>query len=220
MSVNLVIPIWKPVNWTSFDVVKKIRNILKIKKVGHAGTLDPFAEGILIVCTGNKTSHVEKFMNLEKEYEGIIKLGCRTPTLDPESEINEFKDFKPIPLKTLNEIKNNFIGTIDQIPPQYSAIKYKGKPIYKYARCNIRIDLPSRKVNIYEFDIQKFVDDKIYFKITCGRGTYIRAIARDIGLRLGTYGYLLELKRNRIGEYNTDKAIKINNIDKWLYTKI
>ena len=220
MSLNLVIPTWKPIDWTSFDVVKKIRNIIKIKKVGHAGTLDPFAEGVLIVCTGNKTSDIEKFMNLEKEYEGIIKLGCRTPTLDPESEINEFKEFQSIPFEKLIEIKDQFIGSINQIPPQYSAIKYKGTPIYKYARKNIHIDLPPRVVKIYDFTIQQFIDNKIYFRITCGRGTYIRSVARDMGLKLGTLGYLLKLKRIRIGKYDENKVINMKNINEWLYTRI
>ena len=220
MSLNLIIPIWKPQQWTSFDVVKKIRKIIKIKKVGHAGTLDPFAEGILIVCTGKKTSDIENYMNLKKEYTGVIKLGCRTSTLDPESEINEFKEFKDITFEELNSIKDQFIGSIDQIPPQYSAIKYNGKPLYKYARKNIRIDIKPKKVNIFDFKINKYQNQNIYFTVSCGRGTYIRSIARDFGKKLGTLGYLLELQRTKIGKFNINNAIKIENIEEWLSTRV
>ncbi|MAP66163.1 MAG: tRNA pseudouridine(55) synthase TruB [Candidatus Marinimicrobia bacterium] len=216
--MDLVFPIWKPINWTSFDVVKKIRSILKIKKIGHAGTLDPFAEGILVICTGKKTTEVETIMNQKKEYKGVIKLGCRTPTLDPESKINEYKSIKKINEKELFIVKNDFIGKVKQIPPQFSAIKHKGVPMYKYARKNIRIDLKPREVNIYDFEIVNFNEDSIEFIISCGRGTYIRSIARDFALKIDTLGYLTKLQRTRIGDFNIDNVIKIENFEEWLYT--
>ena len=216
--MDLVFPIWKPINWTSFDVVKKIRSIIKIKKIGHAGTLDPFAEGILVICTGKKTSEVETIMNQKKEYKGVIKLGCRTPTLDPESKINEYKSIKKINEKELFEVKNGFIGKIKQIPPQFSAIKHKGVPMYKYARKNIRIDLKPREINIYDFDLVKINEDSIKFIISCGRGTYIRSIARDFALKIDTLGYLTKLQRTRIGDFDINNVIKIENFEEWLYT--
>ena len=216
--MDLVFPIWKPINWTSFDVVKKIRSILKMKKIGHAGTLDPFAEGILVICTGKKTTEVETIMNQKKEYKGVIKLGCRTPTLDPESKINEYKSIKKINEKELFKVKNDFIGKVKQIPPQFSAIKHKGVPMYKYARKNIRIDLKPREVNIYDFEIVNFNEDSIEFIISCGRGTYIRSIARDFALKIDTLGYLTKLQRTRIGDFNIDNVIKIENFEEWLYT--
>ncbi len=217
MHYNLVFPIWKPVNWSSFDVVKKIRSIIKMKKIGHAGTLDPFAEGILVICTGKKTSEVEKYMNLKKEYKGIIQLGCRTPTLDPESKINEYKSTKQINEKKILEIKNDFIGKIKQIPPQFSAIKYKGVPMYKYARQNIRIELKSREVEIYDFKIDKYHNNTVEFTISCSRGTYIRSIARDFALKLDSLGYLTKLQRTRIGDFNINNVINIENFEEWLF---
>ena len=214
--MDLVFPIWKPVNWTSFDVVKKIRSIIKIKKIGHAGTLDPFAEGILVICTGKKTAEVEIFMNQKKEYKGVIKLGCRTPTLDPESKINEYKRIKKINEKEILQVKNGFIGKIKQIPPQFSAIKHKGIPMYKYARKNIRIDLKPREVDVYDFEIDNVNKDSIEFTISCGRGTYIRSIARDFALKIGTLGYLTKLQRTRIGDFNISNVIKIENFEEWL----
>ena len=220
MSCNLVLPIWKPIQWTSYDVVKKIKNIIKINKVGHAGTLDPFAEGVLIICTGKKTSDVEKYMNLKKEYKGIINIGCRTDTLDTESPINQFKEINNVTLEKLNIVKDDFIGCINQIPPQYSAIKYKGKPLYKYARKNIRVCIPPRKVDVYDFQINSFNENKINFTITCGRGTYIRSIARDVGLKLDSFGYLTKLKRTKIGKFDINNSIKIEKLEEWLSTRV
>ena len=220
MLYNHIIPLWKPINWTSFDVVKKVRSILKIKKVGHAGTLDPFAEGILVICTGKKTSEVEKIMNQKKEYRGIISLGCRTSTLDPESPINEYKQYYKASNEKISKVKDKFIGRISQIPPKFSAIKHKGIPLYKYARKNVKIDIKPRFVDIYDFNIKEIDKNKLKFKIKCGRGTYIRSIARDFAFELDTLGYLLELKRTKIGNYNENNTIKIENIEEWLSTKI
>lgn len=220
MQHNLILPVWKPIKLTSFDVVKKIRSIINQKKVGHAGTLDPFAEGVLVVCTGNKTSNIEKYMNCKKEYKGIISLGCRTSTLDPESPITEYKKIQNITKDKLLKIKNNFIGTIDQIPPQYSAIKHNGKPLYKYARNNIRINVKPRKVDIFDFQINQYNNKKIDFTILCGRGTYIRSIARDFAVKLGTLGYLTKLQRTKVGKFNFENSIKMENLEKCLYMKI
>ena len=220
MSFNHILPLWKPVSWTSFDVVKKVRSIMKIRKVGHAGTLDPFAEGILVVCTGNKTSEVEKIMNKKKEYSGVIFLGARTSTLDPEGSINEHRKYYRVSSKKLKETKDKFIGRISQTPPKFSALKHNGVPLYKYARKNIEINIPPRYVDVYDFNVEEIDKNKLKFKIKCGRGTYIRSIARDFALELDTVGYLLELKRTKIGNYHEDNSIKIENIKKWLSTKI
>ncbi len=219
-TINTIIPVWKPVNWTSFDVVKKVRGIVKQKKVGHSGTLDPFAEGLLLICTGKSTSMVNSLMNRKKEYTGEIQLGKTTDTLDPESPVTKKLPVQNLNAEHLQSIANSFIGEINQVPPQYSALKVNGKPLYSYARKGIKIDIPPRKVHIYEFEIIKILKDSFTFRIVCGRGTYIRAIARDFAECLGTVGLLKTLKRTRIGNYLLDDAVEIENIKEWLSAKI
>ena len=218
-QLNTIIPVWKPVKWSSFDVVKKVRGIIKQKKVGHSGTLDPFAEGLLLVCTGKMTSQVEKLMDQKKEYTGKVQLGKTTDTLDPESPVTQISAVNTLNKEHLQSIANSFIGTIQQVPPQYSALKFNGKPMYKYARKGIKINIPPRNVNIYEFEIIDVFKDSFTFRTVCGRGTYIRAIARDFAECLGTVGFLSCLKRTRIGNYILDDAVQIENLKEWLFSE-
>jgi len=214
--IDAVIPIWKPVDWTSFDVVKKIRGQIKPAKVGHAGTLDPFAEGVLMLCAGKYTKKVESFMDKEKEYIAKIQFGIETDTLDPTGKI--IKTAK-IPLLTENIIKkvlNHFIGEIKQEPPMYSALKVDGQPLYKYARKGIEIERKKRIINIYDISLINCTLNSISIKITCGRGTYIRSLAKDIAVKLNTVGHLLTLARTRIGEFDEKTCIKVTDFPKWL----
>ena len=218
--INAIIPIWKPLDWTSFDVVKKIRNQIKPAKVGHAGTLDPFAEGVLMICTGYKTKLVESFMDQEKEYVARIQLGCQTDTLDPTGKIVKKEKIPKLDEVFIKDALSCFIGKIMQIPPMYSALKYAGLPLYKYARKGIAVELPERRINIYDIKLIDFSDNIITIIVKCGRGTYIRSLARDIARQLGSVGYLSTLKRTRIGNVDQKKCLKIKEFPKWLSTRI
>ncbi len=218
--INSVIPIWKPVDWTSFDVVKKIRNQIKPFKVGHAGTLDPFSEGVLMICTGKKTKCVESFMNQPKEYVAEINLGCETDTLDLTGNIIKRAQIPDINENIIQNVLSDFIGDIMQEPPMYSALKYNGQPLYKLARRGIKIHRKKRAVKIYNITLLNFTVSSIEIKVMCGRGTYIRSLACDIALSLGTVGYLKSLKRTRVGDFDEKSCIKINEFPKWLSARI
>ncbi len=201
-----VLLINKPLQWTSFDVVKKIRNTLQIKKVGHAGTLDPLATGLLIVCTGKFTKKINEYMAQEKEYTGTFTLGAVTPTFDLESEpVN----FKPVGINNeqIYEAVKNFTGEIMQVPPIHSAIKQKGKPVYLQARKGIDVKLEPRKVTIRQFEITAIIMPVVSFEVVCTTGTYIRSLANDFGAHLGCGAYLSTLCRTRIGSYELNDAI-------------
>ena len=220
MIFNYVIPLWKPLNWTSFDVVKKIRSKIRPVKVGHAGTLDPFAEGVLMICTGKKTKSIEYFMDQKKVYIAEIFLGSETDTLDFTGRI-----IKTAPIHTLNEgsINNiliDFIGDIMQEPPMFSALKYNGQRLYKLARQGIVVPRKKRLVKIYDIKLLDFTADSIKIKVICGRGTYIRSLSRDIARRLGTVGHLKSLKRTRIGNFNENVCITIKEFPKWLSVRV
>ena len=217
--IDIVIPIWKPVDWTSFDVVKKIRNIIKYNKVGHAGSLDPFAEGVLMLCTGRMTKTIESFMNKEKVYIASIMLGAETDTLDKTGEIIAKKKVPNFSANQLNKILNKFIGPIKQEPPMYSALKYKGQPLYKLARKGIIVKRAKRLINIYDIQLLDFTEKMIIIEVECGRGTYIRSLAKDISRELGTLGYLQSLKRIRIGDYDRSLCTTINEFPQWLSLK-
>lgn len=204
-----VILIDKPLHWTSFDVVRKIRNLIKIKKVGHAGTLDPLATGLLIVCTGKFTKKINQFMAQEKEYTGQITLGAVTPTYDLESEPRDFKSIEGITPKLIAEAAQNFIGEILQTPPIHSAIKQKGKPVYLQARKGIDVIIEPRKISIKSFEITAIEIPVVSFKVVCSTGTYIRSLANDFGAALGCGGYLSELRRTRIGNFKAADAMSI-----------
>ncbi|RNI36893.1 tRNA pseudouridine(55) synthase TruB [Hanamia caeni] len=204
-----VLLIDKPLHWTSFDVVRKIRNLIKIKKVGHAGTLDPLATGLLIVCTGKFTKKINQFMAQEKEYTGQITLGAVTPTYDLESEPRDFKSIDGITPKLIAEAAQNFIGEILQTPPIHSAIKQKGKPVYLQARKGIDVIIEPRKISIKSFEITAIEMPVVSFKVVCSTGTYIRSLANDFGAALGCGGHLSELRRTRIGNFKAEDAMSI-----------
>jgi tRNA pseudouridine55 synthase len=211
-SEGEIILIDKPSGPTSFQVVNKVRKITGVKKVGHSGTLDPLASGLVIVCTGKKTKEMDRFINLDKTYTGIIRLGLSSPSMDTETECSEY----PLP-EDLDERKilnawEKFLGEIEQTPPMYSAIKIKGKKLYNLARKGKSVERKPRKVFISKFDIEKVDLPDIYFHITCSKGTYIRAIADDLGKELNCGGVLYKLRREKIGEFNVKNALTIEQL--------
>jgi tRNA pseudouridine55 synthase len=195
-------------------VVKKIRNTIKIKKVGHAGTLDPLATGLLIVCTGKFTKKINEYMAQEKEYTGTFTLGAVTPTYDLESEPVNFKPTDVITNEIIYETAKKFTGEIMQIPPMHSAIKRKGKPVYLQARKGIDVILEPRKITIHEMEITRITLPEISFRVVCTTGTYIRSLANDFGHQLGCGAYLSSLCRTRIGEFTLDDAIGIEDFQR------
>ena len=207
-----VLLIDKPLEWTSFDVVKKVRGNIRIKKVGHAGTLDPLATGLLILCTGKKTKSIESFMGQEKEYTGSFHLGQTTPTYDLESDPEGDADLSSITEEAIKAATQNFTGPIDQVPPIHSAIKVGGQRVYKLARRGENIKLEPRKVTISEFEITDIALPTVKFRVVCSKGTYIRSLANDFGELLGTGAYLSSLRRTRIGDFSVDDAYQLNEL--------
>ena len=210
-----VLLIDKPLNWTSFQVVNKIRwlikqqfNIKKIK-VGHAGTLDPLATGLLILCTGKFTKKIETYQAQVKEYTGTITLGATTPSYDLESEIDQKFDISEISEADILKNTQQFLGKIQQQPPIFSALKQNGKRLYEYAREGSKIEIPSRAVTITEFKITKIKLPCIEFRIVCGKGTYIRSLAHDFGKSLNNGAHLSGLRRTKIGEFRVEDAISV-----------
>ena len=205
----------KPLKYTSFQVVKKLRNILKNKfnlnklKVGHAGTLDPLASGLLIICTGRMTKQISDFQNLDKEYVGTMSIGSTTPSYDLETKIDKTFSTDHINENLLNKIKDNFIGTIDQVPPIFSAVKKNGKRLYKYAREGKKIDIKSKKVTINKFDLKHIYIPKIDFEVNCSKGTYIRSLINDFGRDLNSGAHLVSLRRTKIGSFSINNSINI-----------
>jgi tRNA pseudouridine55 synthase len=207
-----VLLIDKPYDWTSFDVVRKLRNILKIKKIGHAGTLDPLATGLLILCTGKFTKKINEYMAREKEYTGTIVLGGTTPTYDLESIPENFRDTDRITQADVKNAAALLTGDIMQTPPIFSAIKKDGKRAYELARKGEEFELQPRPITIKEFSTE-LVSNEVHFKIVCTTGTYIRSLANDIGVHLGCGGYLSALCRTRIGEFNLKDAWKMEEAE-------
>ncbi len=202
----------KPLHWTSFDAVRKIRNTARIKKVGHAGTLDPLATGVLIVCTGKYTKNINTYMGQEKEYTGTITLGATTPTYDLESMPENERTYSHITPQIIAKTLPQFTGTIMQMPPIYSAIKIKGQTAYNLARKGLEVELQPRPVTINVFEITAIELPMLHFKIICTTGTYIRSIANDFGAALGTGGHLSSLCRTRIGNYTLANCQSIESI--------
>jgi tRNA pseudouridine55 synthase len=211
-----VILIDKPFGWTSFKVVHIIRKITGAKKVGHAGTLDPLATGLLIVCTGKKTKEIIKYQEGEKTYTGIISLGKKTSSMDLETEVIEVKPFSGITNSDIERVKDSFLGEILQIPPMYSALKVKGKTLYNLARKGKIIKREPRKVQVSKFLIKNIKLPDIEFEITCSKGTYIRVIANDLGEKLGTVAVLSSLRRTNIGDYSVKNALKVEEFERIL----
>ncbi|EKB50706.1 tRNA pseudouridine(55) synthase TruB [Cecembia lonarensis] len=202
----------KPYEWTSFDVVKKIRNALKIKKVGHAGTLDPLATGLLIVCAGKKTKSIETYMGQEKEYTGTFVLGKTTESYDLEREVIDVADTSHLKLEDIKNAAVQLTGEIMQIPPAHSAIKVDGKRVYKAARKGQEVKLDPRPVTVSEFEITGFENPEVHFRVVCSKGTYIRSLARDLGEILEVGAYLSALCRTRIGAFELEKAEQLDEL--------
>ena len=203
-----VLLIDKPLEWTSFDVVRKLRPLVKTKKVGHAGTLDPLATGLLILCTGKFTKRINDYMAQEKEYSGTIVLGASTPTYDLESEPRPGKDPAYLTQVMVQDaIEREFTGEILQTPPIHSAIKVGGKRVYELARKGKEVKLEPRPVVVSVFEITRFALPELDFRVVCSTGTYIRSLANDLGAVLGCGGYLSALRRTRIGEFRADQAM-------------
>jgi tRNA pseudouridine55 synthase len=212
-----VLLIDKPIDWTSFDVVRKLRRLVRTKKVGHAGTLDPLATGLLILCTGKYTKKINEYMAQEKEYTGTITLGALTPTYDLESEPEQHKDYSFITRELVtNTIADAFTGLILQTPPIHSAIKVNGQRVYELARKGKEVKLEPRPVTIKEFDITGFQLPVLDFRVVCTPGTYIRSLANDLGSALGCGGYMSSLRRTRIGEFKVEDAMDIPAAEAWI----
>ena len=211
----------KPLDWTSFDVVRKLRRLVRTRKIGHAGTLDPLATGLLILCTGKYTKRINEYMAQEKEYTGTITLGASTPTYDLESEPVPHKDPALItPERVIDVIATQFTGAIDQVPPAHSAIKVDGKRVYELARKGKEVKLDPRRVVIKAFEITAFRLPVLEFRVVCSTGTYIRSLANDLGAALGCGGYLSSLRRTRIGEYGVDQALTMETAEAYIEEKL
>ncbi len=221
-----VLLIDKPMGWTSFDVVNKIRgairhylkeqggdNALAAKKlkVGHAGTLDPLATGMLIICTGKFTKKIDEYMAQEKEYTGTIQFGATTASYDSETPVEQIFSTDTLTEELIKGTSKQFIGTIQQVPPMYSAIKQDGKKMYELAREGKTVEIKSREVTISAFDFTRIALPQVDFRIACSKGTYIRSIANDLGKALNNGGYLSALRRTRIGEYKIEDAMTVDS---------
>lgn len=203
----------KPKTWTSFDVVAKIRGKLKVKKVGHTGTLDPMATGVLVLCLGKATKKAQEMTGFDKEYLAEVTFGATSNTDDAEGEIALSDSAKEVPLKEIKAALEDFEGEIMQIPPQFSAKKIKGKRAYAMARKGQTVELKPSQIKINKIEILDYKWPKLQLRIDCGKGTYIRAIARDLGEALGVGGYLSALERTRVGEMSIDQASRIEEVD-------
>lgn len=210
----------KPLGWTSFQVVNKVRWLirkqfdLKKIKVGHAGTLDPLASGLLILCTGNFTKKIDSYQAQEKEYTGTITLGGTTPSYDLETEIDQVFDISDISSELIRATTMQFTGEIKQQPPIFSALKKDGKRLYEFARSGEAVEIPTRTIQISAFEITNIDLPKVDFRVACSKGTYIRSLAHDFGKALNNGGHLSSLRRTKIGDYHVANAISIENFEK------
>jgi tRNA pseudouridine55 synthase len=209
----------KPLNWTSFQVVNKVRwlirkqfNLKKIK-VGHAGTLDPLATGLLIICTGKFTKQIDTYQAQEKEYTGTFTIGATTPSFDLETEIDQTFDISSITEAQILHATKQFIGEFEQYPPVFSAVKKDGKRLYEFARSGEEVEISSRKVTIFSFEITGLNLPEVHFKVNCSKGTYIRSLANDFGKALDNGAHLSALRRTKIGAFSVDDAISVENFE-------
>ncbi|MGB2867356.1 MAG: tRNA pseudouridine(55) synthase TruB [Bacteroidota bacterium] len=202
----------KPSDWTSFDIVKKIRSLFKVRKVGHAGTLDPNATGLLIVCTGKQTKSIDRFVGAEKEYEGTMELGLRTPSFDAETEVTERKDSSAVTPDGLADAVSSFVGVRKQAPPMYSAAKYGGRALYRYARQGRTVERSEREIEVKSFHITRFAPPLAEFNVVCSKGTYVRSLIDELGQQLGCGAVMKSLRRLRIGEYHVDQALTVEQL--------
>lgn len=204
----------KPKGWTSFDVVKKVRWLIKTKKVGHAGTLDPLATGLLILCTGKMTKTIDSIQAQEKEYLVEFRLGATTPSYDAEFPPENLKDCSHITREMIMAEIEAFKGAISQLPPQFSAVKVDGKRAYESARAGQTVEIKPRTITVYDYELLEFrAPDWASARIRCSKGTYIRTLVHDLGQRLGVGAYILELRRTRIGDYRVEDAYTIAGVE-------
>jgi len=216
-STAAIVLVNKPQTWTSFDVVKYVRGRLRTRKVGHAGTLDPMATGLLILCSGRATKSISQLQDMSKTYIGEITFGGSTPSYDADSEIDETAPTSHIKLENIQKaLEEEFSGEIQQIPPVYSALKVNGKRSYELARRGEAVELAARPVTIHSYQIISFEDEKLILSITCSKGTYVRSIAHDLGKALGSLGHLSALERTAIGDFSSKKALSPEKIDELL----
>lgn len=216
----------KPLEWTSFDVVnflrsfiRKIYNIKKLK-VGHAGTLDPLATGLLLICTGKKTKQIEQYMGMDKVYVGRMQLGATTPSFDKETEINQTYDLGNLTEAMLREIAKQFVGEIEQVPPTYSAVKIDGKRAFEYARKQNEVEIKPRKVTIHQFELVNIELPFVDFMVNCSKGTYIRSLVNDFGKSLENGAFLTELCRTKIGQYSLNDAFTLDEFKKTILAQM
>jgi tRNA pseudouridine55 synthase len=214
----------KPLYWTSFDLVKKVKNLIRNKygykklKVGHAGTLDPLASGLLIVCTGKKTKTIESIQGLEKEYIGTIKLGETTPSFDLETEVDNKFTTEHITETGVKSLLDSFLGEQDQVPPLFSAKRIDGKRAYEYARMGVEKKLEPKRIIFHELELLSLDMPYLKIRVNCSKGTYIRSLARDIGVGLDGGAHLTELKRTFIGDYDVENALSPKKFEEILQT--
>ncbi len=206
----------KELDWTSFDLVQRVRNLLcrkmgiKKMKVGHAGTLDPLATGLMILCTGKATKKIESLQQEEKEYVATLRIGATTPSFDMETEEDNQFDYSHVTRSLFEEVLKKFLGEIDQVPPVFSAVKVKGKRAFEYARVGKELELQPKKIVISSIEIESFDLPLVKIKVICSKGTYIRALARDIGSELKCGAYLTDLRRTRIGKFRVENALDLD----------
>lgn len=204
----------KPIGWTSFNMVQKVRHLTKVTKVGHAGTLDPLATGLLIICTGKFTKQINTYMGMTKEYTGSMVIGATTPTFDLESEPENFQTIDHITEEQIKDATIQFVGDILQLPPQHSAIKKDGKRLYESARQGIEVKVDPRPITIESFEITRIDLPTVDFKVVCSTGTYIRSLVKDFGDALGVGAYMSALRRTRIGDFKVEDAMQWENLQK------
>ena len=214
-ELNGIIVINKPKDYTSHDVVAKVKKILNIKKVGHTGTLDPNATGVLPLLLNQGTKLSKYLIEHDKEYEVTLKLGIKTDTLDGEGNIIEKQEIKWEELQNIEEVLNSFVGKQEQIPPMYSAIKVNGKKLYEYARNGQTVEIKPRKIEIYKIELQNVSkkENEVNFKVSCSKGTYIRSLCEDVAIKLGTIGYMKELNRTKVGRFDIENSITIEELE-------
>lgn len=221
-SKGLIFGVEKPLHWTSFDVVNKVRYLLtkrlKIKKlkVGHAGTLDPLATGVVVLCTGKSTKMIESLQAHSKTYRTTIKLGATTPSYDMETEVDRRFPTDHISRELVEKTLQTFVGRIQQVPPTFSACKVEGKRAYEMARAGKDVELQAKEIEIHDIRLLNCAQDEIEIEVDCGKGTYIRALARDIGEALGSGGYLTALRRTRSGNVDEASLVKMEDVSEWI----
>jgi tRNA pseudouridine55 synthase len=202
----------KPLEWTSYQVVRKVRSLFDVRKVGHAGTLDPKATGLLILCTGKRTRELDRYMGLEKEYVGTMELGIRTPSFDLETEVSERRSLEGISQARIEDAAKTLTGTIHQEPPMYSAVKHAGTPLYRYARRGEVVERKTREVMVDRFEIEQIDIPVARFRIVCSKGTYVRSLVDELGQRLGCGATLTSLRRVRIGPHRVEEAWSMDRL--------